>query len=128
MGEDQTKYTRASLPPVVVFMRNVTVVFSFVKSAGPTTVKKLTREEVEEQGIPPLQNGKETVHYYDISTEATYKGKIKIKIILPCEGRPAQGKLFQWNGKNWIELESRYDEEYHYIIGKTDHLSVFGII
>jgi len=126
MDEEHTKHTRASVPPVVVFVKNVTVVFSFVVSAGPTIVKKLTREEIEKHGIEPLEE--DPVYYYKIKTDAKYKGKVKIKIILPCEGRLTHGKLKKWTGEEWIELESHYNEEYHYIIGKSDKLSVFGVI
>ncbi len=109
---------------VAVFMKNVAVVFKRVIAEGVTTVEEL------DTGPEPRECEK-IVAYYSIKTNAEYEEKLKIRIILPYTvPRAKTRKLLQWNKEEecWKELESKYYPEYHYLIGKTEHISVFGVI
>jgi len=109
---------------VDVQVRGVAVVFTRVTSDGSTTV-----EEPATGPRPP--KGVEISKYYRIETSAKSKGKIMIRIILPRDVPPAETrKLLQWDEKNesWDDITTHYNSELNVIIGKTEHLSIFGVI
>jgi len=109
---------------VAVFVKNVAVVFQRVKTEGVTTV-----EELETGPEPP--ECKKIKQYYRIETSADYEEKIKIRIILPYTiPRAKTRKLLQWieEEERWEALESKYYPKYHYLVGKTEHISIFGVV
>ena len=118
-------HTRGSAPPVTVLLRNVTIVFQNVTLQGYTTVARSDPTK-----YPPYKDNEVMAYVYEIETTAEYIRKNNtIKIVLPSGDEPLKHKkLFRLDGNEWIKLESSYDEEYHSIIGSTDHLSAFGVI
>ncbi len=107
---------------VTVFVQNVAVTFEGVESKGVTTV-----QELDSGPAPP--EGKEILYYYRIKTSAEYAGKIKIRIVLPCEGDTDERKLYQWirEKEKWVHITKHYHAKYHTIVGVTEHLSIFGV-
>ncbi len=82
---------------------------------------------------PPGPNGEKIIKYYKIKTTAKYKkdekGDITIRITLPENLRAKERKLWQWDKTNnkWYNITKYYNSEYNYIIGKTKHISIFGV-
>ena len=108
---------------VTVFVKNVAVTFEVVTSEGLTTVEKL------DSGPEPPE-GEEIQYYYCIKTTAEYEGKIKIRIVLPCEEAADERKLLQWIKEKtiWKDITKHYSAKYHMLLGKTKHISIFGVI
>jgi hypothetical protein len=107
---------------VSVFVKNVAITFEGVTKEGVTTVKEL-------DSGPEPSKGEKISFYYKIKTTAEYAGKIKIRIVLPCEGDADERKLYQWikEKEKWKEITKRYNARYHTIVGVTEHLSIFGV-
>ncbi len=120
--DENTAHTREG-EHVPVFIKNVAIIFKKVTSEGLTTVKELARGP----------NGEKIVKCIEITTTAEYKkeekGDIKIRLILPWELHAEERKLWQWDetNKKWYNITKYYNSEYNYIIGKTKHISIFGV-
>lgn len=123
--DENTAHTREG-EHVAVFIKNVAVIFKKVTSEGLTTVK-------EPKVKPTGPNGEKIVKYYEIETTAKYKkgekGDIKIRLALPWKLRAEERKLWQWDEINekWYNITKYYNSEYNFIVGKTKHISIFGV-
>jgi len=123
--DDNTAHTpEGELVPVSI--KNVAVIFKKVKTEGLTTVKELTEG-------PEGPKGVEILKYYKIKTTADYKkdeeGDVTIRLTLPGDLRAKKRKLWQWDKikETWYNITKYYNEEHNYIIGKTKHISIFGV-
>jgi len=123
--DDNTAHTPKG-EHVAVFIKNVAVIFKKVTSEGLTTVKEPKKK-------PPGPNGEKIIKYYKIKTTAEYKkdekGDIKIRLALPWKLRAEERKLWQWDKTNnkWYNITKYYNSEYNFIVGKTKHISIFGV-
>jgi len=107
----------------------VTIVFKGIRELPRVSIGRYGKD------IPPgmdeLDPGTKgaVVQYYMIDSNIVSE-EIEIRILARLSDPEVEGEIFQWSGKHWDRLE--FQEwwnvgKYKLIIGKTDHLSGFGI-
>jgi hypothetical protein len=80
--------------------------------------------------LPPSKTEIKGVDQYYMIDSTIDSERIEIRILAHSSDPDLVGKIYQWTGEYWDELEfqeSRNVGKYKLIIGVTDHLSGFGI-
>jgi parallel beta-helix repeat protein len=106
---------------------DVGLIFANVTSAGSTVVNETT------SGPSPPPGRKMIGPCYNITTSASYSGKVEIRIIYDAtnmtqdSARLRMLELMDWNGSSWINITTSVDIASHVIYGESTHLSPHGI-